>query len=115
MDTKAILDHQNAAFEAGNANETIKDFAEDAVMIGADGVIKGRAAIHAAYSELFAGPFKPGTYEFTLDAEHVHGDVAYIAWRASCATENVTLGTDTFVIQDGKIIAQTYTAKIEPK
>jgi uncharacterized protein (TIGR02246 family) len=115
LDTRAILDHQNAAFEAGDADEIIKEVAEDAVLIGADGVVEGRDAIHAAYRELFAGPFKPGTYQFTMDAEHVHGEIAYISWRASCATESVTLGTDTFVVRDGKIVAQTYAAKIEPK
>src|SRR5579864_1565227 len=114
-DTRSILDRQYEAFEAGNADDVIKDFAEDAVLIRADTVFEGRASIHAAYSEMFAGRFKPGAYEFTLDAEHVIGDIAYIAWRASCATDEVTLGADTFVVRDGKIVAQTYTAKIEPK
>jgi hypothetical protein len=50
-----------------------------------------------------------------MDAEHIAGDIAYIAWRASCATAEVALGTDTFVIRNGKIVAQTFAAKIDPK
>jgi hypothetical protein len=109
------MDHQYEAFSAGSADEVVKDFADDAVLIRAAGVCEGRAAIHAAHSEQFSGLFKHGTYELTVDAEYLHGEIADIAWRVGGATANVTLGTDTFVVRDGKIVAQTYTAKVEPK
>jgi len=115
MDTKAVLDHQLAAFSAGSADEVLKDFADDAALITPDTIFTGREAIHAAYSAMFSGLFKPGTYDFTMDAVHVAGDVAYIAWRAGCATAEVTMGSDTFVVRDGKIIAQTFAAKMDPK
>jgi ketosteroid isomerase-like protein len=115
MDTKAIMDHQSTAFVAGSADEILADFADDAVLVLPDGVHRGRAAIHAVYSGLFSGLFKPGTYEFTMDAEHIEGEVAYIAWRATCATADIPLGTDTFVVRHGKIVAQTFAAKIDPK
>jgi uncharacterized protein (TIGR02246 family) len=115
MDTKAVLDHHLAAFSAGSVDEVLKDYTDDSVLITPDAVIKGREAIRAAFSTMFSGLFKPGTYDFTMDAVHVEGDVAYIAWRASCATADVALGTDTFVVRNSKIIAQTFTAKIDPK
>lgn len=115
MDTKAVMDHQFAAFSAGSADEVLKDFTDDAVLVTPEGVSKGRAAIHAAYSAMFAGLFKPGTYDFTLDAMHIDGEIAYIAWRASGATAEVPMGTDTFVVRNGTIVAQTFAAKIDPK
>jgi uncharacterized protein (TIGR02246 family) len=115
MHTRAILDHQMAAFGAGSADEVLKDFADDAVLITPDGVSKGHEAIHAAYNAMFAGLFKPGTYDFSLDEAHIDGDIAYIAWRASCATAEIPVGTDTFVVRNGKIVAQTFAAKIDPK
>jgi hypothetical protein len=115
MDVRAILDHQYEAFFAGSADEILKDFAEDAVLIGEDGVATGRDAIHAVYAEMFSGLFVPGTYEFVAGAEHIHGEIAYITWSATCASANVTLGTDTFVVRNGKIVVQTTAAKIEPK
>src|SRR5689334_11336411 len=115
MDTKAVLDHQLAAFSAGSADDVLKDFADDATLITPDAVITGREAIHAAYSTMFSGLFKPGTYDVTMDAAHVTGDVAYIAWRANCATAVVPMGTDTFVVRNGKIVTQTFAAKINPK
>jgi ketosteroid isomerase-like protein len=115
MDTKAIMDHQSTAFVAGSADEILADFADDAVLIVPEGVHRGRAAIHAVYSDLFSGLFKPETYDFTMIAEVIEGDVAYIAWRASCATAEIPLGTDTYVVRNGKIVAQTMTTKIDPK
>jgi uncharacterized protein (TIGR02246 family) len=115
MDTKAVLDHHLAAFSAGSIDEVLKDYTDDAALITPDAVLKGREAIRAHFNTMFSGLFKPGTYDFTLDAEDVEGDVAYIAWRAHCATAEVPLGTDTLVVRDGKIVAQTLTAKIDPK
>ncbi|HLZ08348.1 MAG TPA: nuclear transport factor 2 family protein [Chloroflexota bacterium] len=115
MDTKAILDHQYEAFDAGNADDILKDFADDAVMIGPDGVRKGRAAIHAEYTSMFTGLFTSGSYEFILDAEHVEGEIAFIVWRATSPTAEVTLGTDTFVGRNGKIVVQTVATKINQK
>src|SRR5689334_22218624 len=66
MDTRAVMDHQYEAFAAGSADEIVKDFADDAVLIRADAVFEGRAAIHGAYQEMFAGRFKPGTYDLTV-------------------------------------------------
>jgi len=50
-----------------------------------------------------------------MDASHVEGEVAYIVWHANCASAEVALGTDTFVVRDGKITVQTFAAKINPK
>jgi ketosteroid isomerase-like protein len=115
MDTKAVLDHHLAAFSAGSTDEVLTDYTDDSALITPDAVIKGREAIRAQFSTMFSGLFKPGTYDFILDAEDIEGDVAYIAWRAHCATAEVALGTDTFVVRNGKIVTQTFTAKIDPK
>jgi hypothetical protein len=38
-------------------------------------------------------------------ALHVHHDYLYVRWTA----DGVRLGTDTFVVSDGKIVLQTVT------
>ncbi len=45
----------------------------------------------------------------------MHGEVAYIVWSAETADNAYELGTDTFVVRDGKIVAQTFAAKATPK
>jgi uncharacterized protein (TIGR02246 family) len=115
METRAVLDHHLAAFGAGDADEVLKDYADEAVLLTADATIKGREALRAAFAGFFSGLFKPGTYTFTMDAARVEGDVAFIVWRARCASADVALAADTFVVRDGKIVAQTFAGKIDPR
>ncbi len=42
---------------------------------------------------------------FQITKQEVIGEIAYIAWKAEPA---VPLGTDTFVVRDGKIAYQTF-------
>ena len=74
----------------------------------ADGTIAGLGPLREAFTGLLGGLFAPGTYEFSLDAEHIAGEVA-------CASSDVPLGVDTFLVRGGKIAVQTFAAKIDPR
>ena len=43
------------------------------------------------------------------------GRVRYIVWTAETADNVYEFGTDTFVIRDGKILAQSFAGTIRPK
>ena len=45
----------------------------------------------------------------------VEGSYAYILWTAETAENLYEMGTDTFVVSDGKIVAQSFAGKITPK
>ena len=45
----------------------------------------------------------------------VEGDYAYILWTAETADNVYEVGTDTFVVRDGEIVAQSFTSRITPK
>ena len=47
--------------------------------------------------------------------QSIEGDYAYIVWTAETADNVYEVGTDTFVVRDGKIVAQSFTGKITPK
>ena len=113
--TRHVLEHHLGALAAGNLDGILSDYTEDSTLIGPDGAVKGRPAIRAFFESGLASLFKPGTYELTMDALHVADDIAYIVWHANCASADVVLGTDTFLIRDGKIAVQTFAAKIEAK
>jgi hypothetical protein len=57
---------------------------------------------------------KPGTV-FSMQQQSVAGDYAYVVWTAETAENVYELGTDTHVVRDGKIVAQSFAAKITPK
>jgi ketosteroid isomerase-like protein len=114
MDTQTVLDRHLAAFGAADVEAVLADYADDAVMLTADAALKGKQALRTMFGDLFDGLFKPGTYGFGMDSLRVESDVAQIIWHASCAAANIPLGTDTFVVRGGKIVAHTFAAKLEP-
>jgi len=113
--TRQVLEHHLGALAAGDLDAILSDYTEDSTLIGPEGAVTSTRAIRGFFASGLASLFKPGTYEFTMDAMHVAGDVAYIVWHASCASADIVLGTDTFLIRDGKIAVQTFAAKIEAK
>jgi len=43
------------------------------------------------------------------------GDYVYLIWSGETADNYCELPTDTFVVRDGKIVAQSFAAKVAPK
>ena len=98
-DTKAVLDHHQAALDAGDLDGVMEDYTEDSLFVtNLTGEARGLDAIRAVFAGL--GGAMPG---FELQGEVVDGEVAFIWWKA----DGFALGTDTFVVRDGKIATQT--------
>jgi len=112
--TSDVLSHHLAAFGQGSVEEILKDYTEDSALLHPDGVVKGIQDIKAFFGEIFK-IFNPGDYTFEMLRQEIHGDVAYIIWKAETPTLNVALGTDTFVVQNGKISVQTFAGHMIPK
>jgi len=52
---------------------------------------------------------------FELLRQDAPGDTAYIVWTAETADSRFEVATDTFIVQNGTILTQTFGAKISPK
>ncbi len=50
-----------------------------------------------------------------MKTQSVEGDYAYILWTAETADNVYEVGTDTFVVRNGKIVAQSLAAKTTAK
>ena len=70
--------------------------------------------MRALFQGMIAEFGKPGA-AFTMKQQFVEGDYAYILWTAETADNVYEVGTDTFFVREGKIVAQSFTAKIIPK
>ena len=112
--TQAILDHHLQAFGAGDLDEIMADYTSDSVLLTPHGVLRGPEAIRELFVGMFAEFAKPGA-SFAMATTEVVDDMAYIVWSAETADNVYELGTDTFVIRDGKIQQQTFAGKIVPK
>ena len=77
-------------------------------------MLHGCDAIRQFFGTLFEEFEKPGM-SFDLQQQEVDGDTAYIVWTAETADSHFEIGTDTFIVRDGKIVMQTFAGKISPK
>ncbi len=113
--TEQVLGHHLQSFGEGNVEAVMEDYTEDSVVITPDGALNGLAEIRPLFEHLLNNVLPPGSTEFEMKQQVIQGEIAYILWAASSGTHNIPLGTDTFVVRDGKIVAQTFAGQIDEK
>jgi ketosteroid isomerase-like protein len=111
---KEIVEQHLKCFREGDLKGILFDYAPGAVFFTPDGALKGVDEIRPLFQTMIAEFQKPGA-EFNMKHKFVEGDYAYILWTAETADNVYELGTDTFVVRDGKIVAQSFTGKITHK
>ncbi len=105
--TAATLGHHLQAFGEG-VEAIMADYTNDSVLITPDATYRGLAEIRDFFTA-FVGGLPEGLWDaFRLNRQEVVGELAYIVWEAR---PWVLLGTDTFVVREGKIVFQTYAAQ----
>jgi len=112
--TKDIVDHHLKSFGEGDLDGILSDFAPGAILFTPDGPLEGIDAIRPLFEGLLAEFAKPGS-SFKLKHLSIKGDYAYLLWTAETADNTYDLATDTLVVQDGKIVAHSFAARILPK
>jgi ketosteroid isomerase-like protein len=109
-----VLDRHLRAFAEYDVEGVVADYSSDAVLFVPSGPLKGLRAIKPFFEALIAEFAKPGS-SFTMRQRCIDGDHAYILWAAETADNSYEFATDTFVVQNGKIIAQSFAAKMTSK
>ena len=83
----------------------MQDYTEDSVVISPDSTYRGLDEIRAFFTAFVEGLPEGFRDAFKVKRIEVTGDLAYTLWEAK---PWVSLGTDTFVVRDGKIAVQTF-------
>lgn len=112
--TKDVLDQHLKAFDQGDLNGILSDYAPDVVFFTGGKVFNGVDAIRPLFEAWIAEFGQPGA-TFSMKQQLVEGDYAYLLWTGETAENVYELATDTFVVREGRIVAQSFTAKIRPK
>ncbi len=112
--TEAVLDRHLEAFGEGDLDELMQDYADDAVFVAEGTTLRGRDEIRGMYEGMLA-EFSGSSVSFTLDERTVVDDYAYITWRAETPDNEYEFASNTFVVRDGEIVAQTLAAAISAK
>jgi ketosteroid isomerase-like protein len=111
---KDVLDHHLKCFGEGDLKGILSDYAPGAVLFTSDGPLKGTDSIRPLFEAMIAEFRRPGAI-FSVKQQFVEDEYAYILWTAETADNVYEVGTDTFVVRDGKIAAQSFTGKTTPK
>lgn len=99
-----VFQHHAEALGAGDLDEIVADYADDAVVITPGGVNRGKDGVRAAFVQLL-GDIPDAAWDLkTLIYED---DVLFLEWAAVAAQTQVEDGIDTFVFRDGLIRVQT--------
>jgi len=114
LSTGDVVDRHLTSFAKYDVDGILADYSSDAVLFTPAGPLKGPAAIKPLIQTLVSEFAKPGS-SFTLQHRSIEGDHGYILWTAETADNSYEFVTDTFVVRNGKIVAQSFAAKINPK
>ena len=99
-----VFQHHAQALGAGDLDEIVADYADDAVFITPAGVKRGKDGIREAFTQLLADVPNAA---WALPTQIYEGDVLFLEWTATSAATKVEDGIDTFVFADGLIRVQT--------
>jgi ketosteroid isomerase-like protein len=114
VSTNDIVERHLRSFGRHDLDGILSDYAAGAVLFTPEGPIKGVAAIKVFFQALLGEFGKPGA-TFSLKHQSVEGDYGYILWTAETADNVYELGTDTFVVRDGRIVVQSFAGNITAK
>ena len=114
VSTSDVLDRHLKSFAGQDLDGVLADYSPDAVLFAPAGPLKGPDAIRPLFQELISEFAKPGS-SFTMQQRCIEGDHAYIIWSAETADNWYEFATDTLVVRNGKIVAQSFAARLRPK
>jgi len=114
VSTSDVLDRHLNAFGEHDVDGVLADYSPDAVFFVPTGPLRGPGAIRPFFETLISEFAKPGS-SFTMQHRSVDGDHAYILWTAETADNSYEFASDTFVVRNGKIVAQSFAGQIKPK
>lgn len=100
-----VRNHLRAFLEQKGVDSIVKDYDDAAHFHTEARTYHGKQEIRGFFVEFIEGLPEGAIGRFELRSLQVEGGVGYITW--SVGTE-IPLGTDTFVIANGRIVSQTF-------
>lgn len=109
--SSTILTHHLTAFGDNNLDKIMLDYTEQSTVLTDKGAIKGLDKIRQFFEMMF-GLIPTGSH-FEMKQLTVSDNAAHIIWASKSATAEIPFGTDTFIIENKKIMVHTFAAFIK--
>lgn len=106
----AVFAQHVAAFMAGDLEAVLDDFTDESVVITPEGVFEGLTQIRGVYEKLlteFGNIERGDSPGLHVDTLYVRNDMLFITWHATSKQHVFPFGTDTFLINKGKVWRQS--------
>lgn len=113
-DTQLVLQHHLSAFTDNDHEEIMKDYSDESWLCTPDGKLTGMSAIRSFFSNVI-NLFPAGQTKLDVKQMIVENDKAYLFWNSDSPVASIPFATDSFEIEDGKILWQTVAAQIVMK
>lgn len=110
VSTNLLIRHLNS-FIDHDLQALMLDYTDKSVFVTQDATYIGLNEIKGFFSNLLI-LFPKQETKFELDKMIVKDDLGFIVWHADTPSVLVPLGTDTFIIKDGKISQQTFVGQM---
>ncbi|MFN6945518.1 MAG: nuclear transport factor 2 family protein [Cytophagaceae bacterium] len=108
---KEVLDNHLELAKSGSVEEDLKtNYSDEVIILSTYGLYKGRKGAQEL-AEILNEELPEAIFEYKNVL--IEGEVGFLEWTASSKTSEVKDGADSYVIRNGRIIAQTihYTVK----
>ena len=100
-----VRNHLQAFLEQKGLAAIVNDYDENARFYSEAKIYQGKQEIHGFFKD-FIDSLPAGAIDrFSLRSLRVDGNIAYITWSVGA---DIPMGTDTFVVGNGKIVSQTF-------
>jgi len=106
-----IIMHHLSSFQDNDLEAVMSDYTDQSILITQDATYKGPGEIKAFFVGLMTH-FPKQRSSFELDKVVINDGLVYIVWHANTPSVDVPLGSDTFIIKDGKIYQQTFVGQL---
>ena len=110
--SKNIILHHLSSFRDNDLQAVISDYTNESVLITEGGTYMGPEEIEGFFTDLMVH-FPKQDSDFELDKLVAKDGMVYIIWHAKTPSLEVALGSDTFIVKDGKIFQQTFVGQMK--
>jgi len=100
-----VRNHLQTFLEQRGIEAILADYDEGARLYSEATIYQGKPEIHGFFTDFIGSLTEGAVDKFALRSMRVHGNIAYITWSVG---SDIPLGTDTFVVENGRIVAQSF-------
>ena len=106
-----VRKHLQTFIEQKGIAAILDDYDDDARFYSGAKIYRGKPEINDFFVQFMSALPAGAVDRFALKSLQIDGNLAYITWNVG---DDIPLGTDTFLVDNGKIVSQTFAMYAAP-